>query len=207
MWLAGTLISGLSLNGSTIVNFANLTGGNCNLCGPSVIDQFSSLGVTFNNPSYPGQDTADTNLTASFPNASGPNLLFIKQGGMLSDPPAQPFQILFSAPVTSVGFDFGSATDSYLELDAYGSGHQLLETQDFIGASAPIGLSGFAGLQESTAIVELDVSYHPWSDPSRTLNFSIDNVEFKASSVPEPSTVALIVAGVLGMAIARRAKN
>jgi hypothetical protein len=214
--LAGTLISGLSLSGgpitsglasnATIVNFANLTGGNCNLCGPSVISQFSSLGVTFNNPSYPGQDTTDTNLTASFPNASGPNLLFVKQGGMLSDPPANPFQILFSAPVTSVGFDFGSATDSYLELDAYTSGHQLLETQYFTGTSAPIGLAGFAGLQESTAIVELDVSYHPWSDPSRSLNFSIDNVEFAAIPVPEPSSVALIVAGVFGIAIARRGK-
>jgi hypothetical protein len=187
-----------------MINFDNLTGGNCNLCGPSVDSQYSSVGVMFNDPTYPDQDTADTNLTSSFPNASVPNLLFVEQGGHLSDPPAQPFQILFSVPVTRVGFDFGSSTDSYIELDAYGTGHQLLETLNFVGTPAPIGLAGFAGLQESTAIVELDVSYHPYSDTTRTLNFSIDNLEFQGSPVPEPSTIALIISGVLGIAIGRR---
>ena len=52
--------------------------------------------------------------------------------------------------------------------------------------------------------MELDVSYHPLSDPSRTLNSSIDNVEFQTSSVPEPSSVALIIVGVSGKAIVRR---
>jgi hypothetical protein len=215
LFLAGTLISGVATKGSpitqssfssnaTIINFDNLAGGNCNLCGPSVTDQYSSEGVLFNNPSYPGEDTADTNLTASFPNASPPHLLFVEQGGLLSDPPAQSFQILFSVPVTKVGFDFGSSSDSYIELNAYGAGHQLLETLDFVGTSAPIGLAGFAGLQESSPIVELDVSYHPFSDPARTFNFSIDNLEFQGSSVPEPSTFVLIGAGILGVAIRRR---
>jgi len=216
LWLAGTLISGLSLKGSpifspsdfssnaTIINFDNLTGGDCNLCGPSVTDQYASLGVIFNNPSYPGQDTADTNLTASFPNASPPNLLFVEQGGLLGDEPAQPFQILFSVPVTMVGFDFGSSTDSYIELDAYGAGHQMLETLDFVGTPAPIGLASYVGLKESSPIVELDVSYHPLYDPSRTLNFSIDNLEFEGSSTPEPSTFALILTGVLVTAFGHR---
>jgi hypothetical protein len=209
------LISGLSIKASpiltpsdfssnaTIVNFDDLTGGNCNLCGPSVTDQYASLGVIFNNPTDPGQDTADTNLTASFPNASPPNLLFVDQGGLLADQPALPFQILFSVPVTMVGFDFGSSTDSYIELDAYGAGHQLLETLDFVGTPAQIGLAGFVGLEESSPIAELDVSYHPFSDPSRTFNFSIDNLEFEAST-PEPSTFALILTGVLVMAVGRR---
>jgi hypothetical protein len=187
-----------------MINFDNLSGGNCNVCGPSVNSQYSSVGVMFNNPTYPGQDTADTNLTASFPNASAPNLLFVEQGGHLSDPSAQPFQILFSVPVMSVGFNFGSSSDSYIELDAYGAGHQLLETLNFVGTPAPIGLAGFAGLQESTPIVELDVSYHPYSDTTRTLNFSIDNLEFQESPVPEPSTMAFIITGVLGMVIGRR---
>jgi len=212
---AGVLIATLSIKGSpitssdfsgnaTMVNFDNLTGGNCNACGPSVDGQYSSVGVMFNNPTYPGQDTADTNLTSSFPGASSPNLLFVLQGGYLIDPPAQPFQILFSVPVTTVGFDFGSSTDSYIELDAYGSGHQLLETLNFNGAPAPIGLAGFAGLKELTPIVELDVSYHPYSDTMRTLNFSIDNLEFQGNSVPEPSTIGLVITGVLGIAIGRR---
>jgi hypothetical protein len=189
---------------ATLINFDNLTGGNCNLCGPSVTNQYSSLGVTFNNPSLPGQDTADTNLTASFPNASPQNLLFIEQGGLQNDAQAAPFQILFSVPVTTVGFNFGSSTDAFLELDAYGTGHQLLETEDFVGTASPIGLAGFAGLQESTPIVELDVSYHPNSDPTRTFNLSIDNLQFQGNGVPEPSTMALIGAGFLGIAVGRR---
>lgn len=215
IWLASALIAGLSIEGSpitlsnfsssaTIITFDNFTGGSCNLCGPSVTNQYSSVGVLFNNPTYPGAETADTNLTASFPNASGSNLLFVEQGGLLSDPPAQPFQILFSVPVTTVGFDFGSSTQSYMQLDAYGLGHQLLETAFFVGNSADIGLAGFAGLQESTPIAELDVSYHPYSNTTRTLSFSIDNLEFQGASLPEPSTMTLIITGVLGMAIGRR---
>jgi hypothetical protein len=215
VWLASALIAGLSIEGSpissynfsssaTIITFDELTGGSCNLCGPPVVNQYSSVGVMFNNPSYPGQDTADTNLTASFPDASGSNLLFVEQGGLLADAPAQPFQILFSVPVTNVGFNFGSSLYSYIELDAYGAGHQLLETLDFVGTPAQIGLAGFAGLQESTPIVELDVSYHPFQDPCRSLNFSIDNLEFEGTSAPEPSTIGLVIAGCLGMAIGRR---
>ena len=215
IWLAGAFIAGLSIEGSpiasngftsnaTLINFDDLTGGNCNLCGPSVQSQYSSLGVMFNNPTFPGEDTADTNLTASFPDASPPNLLFVEQGGQLSDPPAQPFQILFSVPVTTVGFDFGSSADAYLELDAYSAGHQLIETLDFTGTAAPIGLEGFAGLRETTPIVELDVSYHPNSNNTRTFSFSIDNLEFEGGDVPEPSTMALIAIGILGMTVRRR---
>ncbi len=186
-----------------MVNFDGLAGGNCNLCGPAVTTQYSGVGVTFGNPSYPGQDTADTNLAALIPNSSPPNTLYVYQGGLLANAPALPFQILFSIPVTMVGFDYGSSTLSYLQLDAYGAGHQLLETQTFIGSAAPIGLAGFAGVQETAAITELDVSYHPFSDPTRTLNFSIDNLEFEGGSVPEPSTPALTAIGFLLIALWR----
>src|SRR5271154_1980870 len=82
--------------GWTTITFDDLTGGNDNLEGPSVTNQYSGLGVTFNNPSFPGQDTADTNLTYSIPNASGPNALFVYQGG--GQQGVAPFQILFSTP-------------------------------------------------------------------------------------------------------------
>lgn len=213
----GVLSLGISLEGgpitaanfssnATIVNFDDLTGGSCNLCGPSVTNQYSGLGVTFNNPSFPGQDTADTNLVPFIPDASAPNALFVEQGGTLGEAPAVPFQILFSVPVTMAGFYYGSSSDAYLELDAYGANHQLLESVYFKGTSAPIGLEGFAGLEESSPIVELDVSYHPVSDPSRTLSFSIDNVEFQGSQVPEPSTFAPIAGGLAAMALWRRSR-
>lgn len=189
---------------ATVINFDDLTGGNCKLCGPSVTNQYAGLGVTFNNPSFPGQDTADTNLVPYFPDASAPNALFVEQGGMLGDTPAEAFQILFSVPVTMAGFYYGSSSGAYLELDAYGANHQLLESVNFTGNSAPIGLEGFAGLQESSPIVELDVSYHPFSDTSRTLNFSIDNLEFQGNQTPEPTTFGLIAAGLAAMTLWRR---
>jgi PEP-CTERM motif len=190
---------------STYIDFHNLMGGNCNLCGPSVTNQYSDLGVTFNNPSYPGEDTADTNLTPLIPGSSSPNSLFVFQGGLITDPPAQPFQIQFSVPVTMVGFNFGSTTNAYLELDVYGAGNTLLESLDFLGNPAPIGLAGFAGVQDSTPITEVDVSYHPFSDPSRTFNFSINDLQFE-DPIPEPSTFVLLAIGLLGIILVLRCK-
>src|SRR5208337_281970 len=100
---------------ATVINFDNLPGYDCNpldiaACGPNVTTQYASLGVTFNNPTPAGADIVDTNLTSLIPDASPPNVLFVYQGGLLSQPAFAPFQILFSVPVTSVGFVFGSST-------------------------------------------------------------------------------------------------
>jgi hypothetical protein len=190
-------------NGATMVDFDDLPGGAGNLWGPSVTNQYADLGVSFNNPSDPGKETADSNLTSLMPGASPGNALFVYQGGRIGDPAAEPFQILFSTPVAMVGFTFGSSTDSFLELDVYDSTNTLIETLDFTGSPAPIGLAGFAGVQESTPIGRVDASYHPNSDPSRTLSFSVDNLEFQGSAVPEPSTFALMATGFLGIAIGR----
>jgi hypothetical protein len=56
-----------------------------------------------------------------------------------------------------------------------GSVTKLLETENFVGDPAQISLAGFVGLHQSSPIVELDVSYHPYSNTARTLSFSIDN--------------------------------
>jgi hypothetical protein len=203
---AGPITSSNFSSNATVINFDDLTGGNCNLCGPSVTNQYAARGVTFNNPSYPGQDTADTNLVPYFPDASAPNALFVEQGGLLGDSPAAPFQILFSVPVTTVGFDYGSSSNAYLELDAYGANNQLLESLNSNGISTPMGLEGFAGLEESSPIVRVDVSYHPNYDPGRTFNFSIDNLEFQANQTPEPCTFVLIAAGLLAMPVWRHVR-
>jgi hypothetical protein len=179
--------------GGTTITFDDLAGGNCNLCGPSLTNQYT--GAIFNNPTFPGQDTIDTNLTYSIPGASGSNALFVYQGG--GQQGVAPFQILFSTPVETVGFDWLSSFESFLELDAYDQEGALLETVTFVGSSTPQGLGGFAGLQEATDISRLDVSYHPDFDPTRSYNFSIDNLSF--SEAPEPSGVVMGGLGLLGL--------
>lgn len=180
--------------GATLIDFDDLPGGSCNLCGPAVTNQYAGFGVTFYNPAFPMQDTADTNLTPFVPNAQG-NILFVNQsGGMQID--VSPFQILFSTPMTMVGFDFGSSDSSFMQLDAYGVDGTLLESLDFVGAPAPIGAAGFVGLAETAGIARLDVSYHPDFNPTLGYNFVIDNLEFQGQ-VPEPTPFATIAAGLL----------
>jgi len=187
---------------ATLIDFDNLAGGSCNLCGLSTTNQYQFQGVVFNNPTYPGQETIDSNLTALMPNSSGPNMLFVYQGGLLSQPAAAPFQLLFSSGVAKVGFDFGSSAYAFLQLQAYDAGGNLIELDNFTGNSAPIGLAGFAGIQSTVPIVRLDVSYHPNNDPARTFNFSIDNLRFETAA-PEPASIILMSAGLAGMVLLR----
>jgi hypothetical protein len=194
---SGTVLGGVitSFPGvGTTINFDNLVGGNCHLCGTSVTTQYAALGVTFNNPTFPGLETADTDLDSFIPSSSSPNALFVYQGGGQTG--VQPFQILFSTPVNVVGFDWLSSFNSSLQLDAYDTHGMFLETVSIVGTASPQGLGGFSGLEESVNIGRLDVSYHPVFNPGASYNFSMDNLTFAAA--PEPSGLVLASLGLLG---------
>lgn len=193
--------------GDTLIDFDNLAGGNCNRCGPSLTDQYMPLGVTFVNPSYPGQENIDSNLTGLIADSTSPNALFVFQGGHLEDLAALPFEILFSIPVNQIGFNFGSSLNAYLRVEAYDASGKLLETQNFVGNSAPIGLSGFAGLEETVPVARLELSYHPNDDPSRTMNFSIDNLRFRETALPEPCTQATTALALAAAWLAHRRRR
>jgi hypothetical protein len=185
----------------TTINFDDIQGGNCHLCGPSITTQYAGLGVTFNNPTFPGQVTEDTDLDSSIPNNSAPNALFIYQGGG-GPSTVLPFQILFSTPVNTVGFNWLSSFAASLQLDAYDRQGIFLETVTIVGVASLQGLGGFSGVQESVDIGRLDVSYHPDFDPTRSYNLSIDNLTF-AEIVPEPTTVVMTGLGFAGTILLR----
>lgn len=88
--------------GGTTITFEDLAGGNCNLCGPSVTNQYPELGVIFNNPTFPGQDTVDTNLTYSIPGA--------RRGLPRNKPGAKPIKRgSHTCPVLDLSVDISAA--------------------------------------------------------------------------------------------------
>ena len=202
--LDASAIGSGAFSGATVINFDSLAGGACVGCGDSITNQYAGLGVVFNDPSYPGQVTANASIASVVFNDSLPNIAFVYQGG--GSLGTSPLQILFSIPVTMVGFDFGSSLDSFLKLDAYDASHTLLESLDYEGSpTAGGGLGGFAGIQEASNIAELDVSYHPNFAPSEFFNFGIDNLEFPgAVAAPEPATLIPAGLGLLGIILVRR---
>ncbi len=146
------------------------TSPNCHLCGPSITTQYAGLGVIFNNPDFPNQETEDTDLTCSIPNSSAPNALFIYQGG--GGPIAvRPFQILFFNPVNTMGFDWLSSFAASLQLDAYDRQGVFLEKRAIVGVNIAQEPGRFSGVQESVDIGRLDVSYHPDFDPTKSYTF------------------------------------
>ncbi len=188
--------------GATLIDFEDLPAGNCNGCGTQVTNQYSLFGVLFDDPTFPGGATVQNNLTFGVPDASGSNILFVRQGGLIGDPAATPLKLTFTSGVDRVGFNYASSADSFLLLQAF-NGNQLVESLTFTGSPTPIGWGGFAGIGTQIAFTSLEISYHPLADPSRTLNFSMDNLRFE--SVPEPSSLMLGALGLAGIAWKRRA--
>lgn len=183
-------------NLAMMVDFEDLPAGNCNGCGTVVTNQYSLLGLFFENPSFPNEATIQNNLTFSVPNASGSNILYVRQGGMVGDVPADPFRIGFASPIHLVGFNFLTSADAGILLRAF-SGDILVASVEVAGNPVTLGWGGFAGLGSQIAFSRLEVSSYLFVEPSRTLNFAIDNLQFEA--VPEPSSLMLGLIGLAGI--------
>ena len=202
---AGTIGVGGFSGSATVINFDGLTGDSCLGCGDVVTNQYAGQGVTFSNATA----TANTYLATLLPSASLPNAVFVNQGGGGNFPH---LLLSFSVPVNRVGMDFGLSLDSFFTMAAYDGSNALLETQNFVGATVPAGLAGFAGLEEATDIAVLDISYHPNSSPSRTFNYVFDNLRFEGtgssgSATPEPAAAVLMGAGLAVLGCAFRKKT
>jgi hypothetical protein len=194
---ATSIGTGAFSSSAALINFDDLPGDSCSGCGTPITNQYSLFGVTFDDPSFPGGATLQTNFIGVLPNASGPNVLVVRQGGLITDPAAIPLRLNFSSAMNRVGFNFFTSSASYLLLEAF-NGSQLLDSVIFSGSANAFGVGGFAGLQTQPGMTRLEISAHPVSDPTRTLNFAVDNLLFE--SAPEPSSLLLGLAGLVGIA-------
>lgn len=212
--------------GDTMIGFDDLAGGSTLTNGTVVTNQYAAAGVLFQVPGS-NHALANSSLQPMFPGSSAQNVLFVQQN--MANPQG-PLSIVFSVPVTEVGFLFASSANSYLSVLAYDSAGALLDSQNFVGSAADIGAAGFAGVRETQDIARLDVSYHPNRAAGDYFNFSIDNLTFGtaasrsralaaivipelaaievpaqvAVSVPEPASLALLGTGLLGVFLRRR---
>jgi hypothetical protein len=181
------------------INFDNLIGGTSFDSGTVVTNQYASIGATFVNPDF--QNYATMIFVPSEPGASLPNSLSIIQHDQISsgNQLGRPLQIIFATPMLRVGMIFGTSTNSTITMSAFSLDGTLLESSTISGAR----LFGFIGLQEAGGIGHVELYSRSTIRPnSQNFNFDIDNVTF--DPVPEPSSLALLALGAIGLFARRR---
>jgi hypothetical protein len=148
-----------------------------------VSTRYSALGVTFSDPAGPFGAVAGFTST---------NVLVALQHQTTD---AGDLRLDFSVPVTSVSFDFNPYFfgPSALHVLAFDASNSLLGTFDF--AQGPVT----AGINTGSNIDHLLLAAHPNLAPQTFDDFTIDNLSFGVSAVPEPSTWAMMILGFAGI--------
>jgi hypothetical protein len=165
--------------------------------------------VTFLNPDFPAR--ANQSISSLFSGHSVPNLLFIQQHNGFNVPITsygRPLQINFSFPMSDVKMAFETSYDDLITMTAYSPDGNVLDStrvQGFRGDPlhllprvGPIELYNAAGVGR----VELYSRFGTDSITGRAENFGIDDLDL--TPVPEPSTIALLALGSLGLLARRR---
>ena len=197
------IISYGSFNG-TVINFDGLAGSPTLGAGEILANQYVGQGVTFTVPNYNAYATNGI-LAIGSSLTSLPNVIWVDQGGGRGGLLAQGMVINFSAPQSAVGLYFELSVSSTATLAVY-NGSTLLESVTSglgpggSGTGLGQGLEGYLALQDlntTRAIV------YSTNSSAQNWNFSVDNLKFGTTSIPEPTSMLLISIGLATMAAAR----
>lgn len=164
--------------------------------GTVIATQYSSVGVTFssledgsNVPAYAIKQFAATGSGTGHAD----NSLWNCNVGC--GPRADILRMTFSAPVSDVSWYTDSEGGSPITFNAYDAFGTLLQTVSVVSAYPTFAFTSLA----VSGIARIDAV-----QPSDGWGWSMDNLSFTASQVPEPATLALVGIALAGWTASRR---
>jgi len=176
-------LCGTANSRAAFINFDDLVASTGYTSPTDVSTRYSALGVVFSDPAGP------SGAVAGFTSTN----VFMANQHQATD--AGDLRLSFSEPVTSVTLDFNPFFfgPSALHVLAFDASNGLLGTFDF--AQGPVT----ATINTGPNIDHLLLAAHPNLEPQTFDNFTIDNLSFGVSAVPEPSTWAMMILGFAGV--------
>jgi hypothetical protein len=186
-------LCGTANSRAAFIDFDDLVASTGYTSPTDVSSRYSALGVIFSDPAGP------SGAVAGFTSTN----VFMANQHQTTD--AGDLRLSFSVPVTTITLDFASYFfgPSSLHALAFDSSNGLLGTFDFAGDPLTVTIN-----TGQNPIGYLLLAAHPTQQPNVFGNFTIDNLSFGVSAVPEPSTWAMMILGFAGIGfIAYRRKN
>jgi hypothetical protein len=166
-----------------------------------VAGEYAALGVSIND-SDPSAGSTYVNLTNPLNTGTAISGYYANIGAF--DGTATSLELVFTAPVTSLGFDYASA-DGQLGVSLYDSGGNLVSSDVFSSTGTFVNQAGFSIKSGSVSLSGLIAIDRVLITPTANNALIFDNLQFTA--VPVPAAVWLLGSGLLGLAGVARGKG